>query len=283
MSMLDEFVEKYSSILNGRDVIELFGRLTELSSRAEASRICELERRTTYYWDEERAVRLVTKQKVLRAILEKDFDFAVKYLVSRVYTASSDMLELYLGTIYEKAMDAQINVEQFQKLIENFRKMRIEYSALINPRTNARIYQMFMTLQHRAKERNVNLPPLPMSTMDMEEISMFIPRLMKILPRSISNNDLINYSRKFNISQDFLKFVSDLKSLPKLTPEWVAQRDGTNATPIYRGILEGVHVLGGPISSDNYDIENLERPEMMKFVIESASPKTIDYLHLRSH
>lgn len=215
--MIDDFVEKYSSLLNGQDIIELFNRLKELTNRTEASRNCDLERRTTYYWTENRAIRLLTKQKVLRAILETDFEFAVKYLLSRVYFASKDMLEQYLGFIYENSMAQEIEISRFKVLIEEFRQIRIQYSAMINQRSNARIYQMFTNLQKKAVAKGIILEPLPMSTMNIEDARVLIPSLMKRLPPFIDDNTMTDYGKRFNFSKDLLNFVMELQAIPKKT------------------------------------------------------------------
>lgn len=230
--MLNDFVEKYSNILDGRDVKELFSHLANLTNKKLASQLCDLERRTTYYWKDDRAVRLETKRKVLNAVLKKDFEFTVKYLLVRVCAASTDILQLYLGTIYEQAMVPEMDVNQFQMLAEDFRKMRVDYSSLLTQRKNTRVNQMFVNLQKRAKEKGALLDALPISAMNVDDITLLLPRLMRILPRSLATNEMKEYAHKYNLSLDFIRFVTELNSLSKIVSHKVLERDASNTTPI---------------------------------------------------
>jgi len=257
--LLDEFVEKYAGILNGRDVNELFNRIKELTSRSEAARICDLERRTTYYWEDSREVRLSTKQKVLRTILEKDFDYTVKYMLKRIYNASSDILGLYLGTICEKAMNPEIEPQQFQMLINEFREARIKYSPLVTSTIVASFSDMFENIRKRANELRIDFPPLPMSALNVEEMKNLLPQLMKVVPSSINDDALEEISRKFNFPQEFVKFASDLKTISILAPTRTIPRDAFNMPQ--RAIIVKPHGENVPIlETFTYgDFENLEK------------------------
>lgn len=274
--LLDEFVERYASILNGRDINELFNHLRELSNRSEAARICDLERRTTYYWEDNKEVRLSTKQKVLRAILEKDFEYTVKYILTRIYNVSRDILELHLGTIYEKAMDPRIEPTQFQMLINEFREARIKYSPLVNSTITTEVSDMFENLRKRANELMVGFPSLPMSTMNVEEVKILLPQLMKVVPRSINNAALEEISKKFMFPREFVKFASDVKTISIPVSVETIQRDAVNLPQLVAIVkLEGgenVSVLG------TFVHEDLENPEKILVLPQSAPSRPINYI-----
>jgi len=215
--MLKNFVDKYASFLNGKDVKELFTYLRELMNRSEAARICDIERRTTYYWENNREVRLTTRKKVLRAIFKKDFEYAVKYLLKRVHLSLHDMLGLYLGTIYEKTMNPDITPNQFETLMKKFLEIRVEYSQLITPKMAPEILDMYENLKERANELGIVLNPLPMSVMNVEELMILLPKMINVIPTSIDDSRLGEFSNSLNISKDFVKYVADLKNT--LTPE----------------------------------------------------------------
>jgi len=210
--MLKKFVNKYASLLDGRDVSKLFNHLRNKANRSEAARICKLERRTTYYWENNREVRLTTRKKVLRAILKKDFEFTIKYLLNRVNLSLYDVLSLYLGSIYEKAMNPRITSDQFEKLLKNFLEVRIQYSHLINPRVTPEILEMFSNLKETAKKLNVTIDPLPLSIMSVEEIKNLLPTMVKLIPAKTDERRLDEFSNNFNLPKDFVKFVVDIKT-----------------------------------------------------------------------
>lgn len=271
--LLDEFVERYAGILNGRDVNELFNRIKELTSRSEAARICDLERRTTYYWEDGREVRLSTKQKVLRTILEKDFEYTVKYILNRIYNASSDILGLYLGTIYERAMDPEIEPPQFQTLINEFREARIKYSPLVSTITPG-VSDMFEKLRKTAGEMGIDFPALPMSTMNVEEVKDLLPQLIKIVPSSISDDALKEISERFNLPQDFLKFTSELKTIIPASAR-IVPGDAFNM-PHWAVIVKPE--VGENVMVKTFTHEGSENPEEFAILPTSTPSRGISYI-----
>lgn len=211
--MFDAFVERYAGMLSGRDVSELFNRLTELlGSIAEAARVCEIERRTPYYWrpDESPEVRLRTKKKVLKALIERDFKFTLKFMIERSVEASRDMLRMYFGTIYERAMYPDISNRDFQRLLNEFRQLRIKYSGLIDSALAEELSDMFMNMKIEADNRDVDFPQLPLSTMTAEEVVRYLPRLTRLVPSDADDLTLNTLSRELNFPKELIKLASDL-------------------------------------------------------------------------
>lgn len=212
--MYDEFIERYGGMLSGRDVSELFNRLTEnVGSIAEAARTCDIERRTPYYWRPEEGpeVRLQTKKKVLKALIERDFEFALKFMIERSVGAARDMVRMYLGTVYERAMDPEIPDQDFQKLLDEFRLVRIDYSGLIDSALAEELSDMLMKLRREAENHGVDFMPLPLSTMTAEEMVHYLPRLTRLVPRHVDDAASDRLSRELNFPKELVKLASELR------------------------------------------------------------------------
>ncbi len=212
-SMFDEFIERYAGLLSGRDVSELFDRLSKiLGSIAEAARVCDIERRTPYYWrpDEGPEVKLLTKKKVLKALIDRDFERTLKFMIERSVDASRDMLRMYLGTIYEKAMNPEIPTGDFQPLLNEFRTLRVSFSGLVDSGLAEELSDMFMNLKGEAENRDVDFPPLPLSTMTAQEVVHYLPRLSGLVPRDVEDVTLDSLSRELNFPEELVKLASDL-------------------------------------------------------------------------
>jgi hypothetical protein len=215
--MFDEFIERYAGLLSGRDISELFNKLTELlGTIAEAARVCGIERRTSYYWkpNESPEVRLQTKKKVLRAIIEKDFEFTLKFMIERSTESSKEVLRMYLGTIYEKAMNSEISNQDFQVLQNEFRSLSIDYSGLIDLAMTEELSDMFMNLKNEAENHGVEFSPLPLSTMTAEEVIRYLPRLIRLVPRNANSVILDSLTRELNFPKELVKLASDLRVEP---------------------------------------------------------------------
>lgn len=219
--MFDEFVERYAGMLSGRDVSELFNRLTDIMGTiTEAARICGIERRTPYYWkpDEGPEVRLQTKKKVLKVLIERDFEFTLKFMIKRSTDASRDMLRTYLETIYERAMEPDIPDRDFKDLITEFRLSRIDYSELIDSALAEELSDMLVPLKGEATSRDIDFPPLPLSTMTAEEVVHYLPRLCRLVPSHIDDEALDSLSQEWNFPKELVKLASDLAPPLQLPP-----------------------------------------------------------------
>jgi len=218
--MFDEFIERYAGILSRRDVFELFNRLRDLvGTTTEAARICNVERRTPYYWkpDEGPEIRLQTKQKVLKALIERDFEFALKFMIERSAGASRDMLRMYFRTIYEKAMDPEIQDRDFKELLKEFRQPRVDYSGLIDSLLAEELSDKLMELKREAERRHVDFQPLPLSTMTAEEVVRYLPCLISLVPRDINDVTLDGLSRELNFPREIVKLAYDLRTVALTT------------------------------------------------------------------
>jgi len=223
--MFEEFVEKYAGILTGRDVSDLFNRLTELlQTTVEAARVCEIERRTPYYWKAEESpeVILQTKKKVLKALIEKDFDFTFKFMIERSVNASKDLLRTYLGTIYERTMAPEISNQTFRNLLDDFHRLQTDYSRLIDRSLAEELSNMLMNLKMEAIVRNVDFPLPSLSTMTAEEIVRYLPRLTRLVPSGADSLTLDILSRELNFPKELVRLASEIALQPSLHTQQIS-------------------------------------------------------------
>jgi len=218
--LFDEFVERYAGLLSGRDVLELFNQLIKLcGSIAEAARVCKIERRTPYYWEYEKSqeIRLHTKKKVLKALIERDFEFTLKFMIKRSVDASKDILRMYFGSIYERAMNPDISNRDFLRLTNEFRQLRIKYSGLIDSALGKELSDMLINMKIEAENRDIDFPPLPLSTMTAEEVIRYLPRLIRLVPSDADDLTIHMLSKELNFPKELVKLASELSQpLPTL-------------------------------------------------------------------
>jgi hypothetical protein len=210
--LLQDYAEKYANMLTGRDVSRLFDHLKSITSRSEAARICDLERRTTFYWDGNKEIKLQTKKQVLQALLEKDYLFTLNYLCERSFEISSETIDLYLKSIYENAMNADIAIEDFRKLFYTFYESRIKFSPLINSSMTDVVSDLLKNLDEQALLLNIPLPKMPLSIMNAEEMVEKLPFVIKMLPSQISESNFNYLEKQLNLPLDFIKFASHVRT-----------------------------------------------------------------------
>jgi len=276
--VLEEIVDKYAGLLDGRDISTLFNRLRGSTSRSQAARLCELERRTTYYWTDSGEVRLLTKRRVLQANLEKDFSFTLRYLCDRTTRASIEIIRLYVGALYEKAMDPELNRAELQKSIKEFCAARTKYSPVVGSSMTPDIGQMTVNLKNKSEEMRIDFPVLPISNMNVNEMVSMLPQLVKIVPVNLGEDDLQEISRRYGIADNLVKFASVLK---------------TEAIQFARSFRRGNEAADnqyiqvqkeGPTTSNQFlrsykKEENLGNPEIQSIPqIGSQAPQVPDYI-----
>ena len=210
--LLQDYADKYATMLTGRDIAMLFEHLKNITSRSEAARICELERRTTYYWQDNKEMRFQTKRRVLQALLEKDYLFTLKYLCEKTFDISNETIDLYLKTIYENAMNPDIDPESFKKLVAEFYETRIKYAPSISASMNDIVSDLSRNLLEQATTLNVPIPKMPLATMTAEEVVNKLPYLIRTLPIGITENGLNQLEGQLNLPRDLIKLASDVKT-----------------------------------------------------------------------
>ncbi len=209
--LLQDYVEKYANMLTGRDVSKLFEHLKNSTNRAEAARICDLERRTTFYWTDNKEIKLQTKKQVLQALLENDYLFTLDYLCEKTLELSNETVDLYLKSLYENAMDPDTDSSQFEKLMNSFFENRIKFSSLIGKSLLDVVSDMSKNLAEQATILNIHKPKMPLAIMNGEEIVEKLPFIIKMLPKNITEESIDNIERQLELPRGLIEFASDVR------------------------------------------------------------------------
>src|SRR2546426_55645 len=125
-----DFVPKYATLLNQRDVIELFRLLgKKLGSHKAAALACGLTRTTPYDWYNVKDLKSDTKVKLLNTLIEKLPEETLAYLTSLSVDNASDILLVYLSAMYESSINTTER-ESFIKKLTQFDEIRYKYARL---------------------------------------------------------------------------------------------------------------------------------------------------------
>jgi len=169
-------VSKYAGSLSKEDAEELFSKLVKAcGSISEACRKCGIQRKTTYDWPSVKSLKSLTKEKVLKAMLEVDLEEALSFLLSRSKEDTVDLLSTNLSYLYEKAMSEDIGRERFLNAIEKFEEIRQKYAGLVFEELEEEVGDMAHFIKERATELNVPLPTETINTIKSSQILEMLP------------------------------------------------------------------------------------------------------------
>jgi len=209
-SDLDYLVEKYSDSIDGLDIMKLFSIIEKQTSRSEAARICKIRRKTAYGWAQGKNVRVITKKKVLSALLIWDYEFTIKYLIEKFSKSSTSLLESILGYIYEKIMDDGIESDDINKLHNSFNTIILNYSNYLNIK-NSDLLDMYNTINDKASSYGTRKIPLPIALIkseDMVDVISYVNTIYNNDP-SIIPEDLVE---TYNIPLPLSKKIHELRT-----------------------------------------------------------------------
>lgn len=203
--------KKYANILDGPDINYLFTLLEDETSRADAARICGIDRRTVYDWDNVNEIRLKTKVKILRAMLERDVIETLKYLLDKGIDNSLNIFTSLISYIYQKAMDININNDEFERLYNTFYDIRKKNSNLINKYKYDEIAEMEYILDFKAESLDIDVIKLSINDMNVEEIVTLLKPITENIPYGSTESDLNRISEEVKFPLEFIKNISDIK------------------------------------------------------------------------
>ncbi len=205
--MSDVIIEKYAHVLTAEDVMRLFKHLEDtLGSRVKAADICRIERKTIYDWEKTGEVKLKTKRKVLKALMEKLPEDTLDFMTKRSVESSIDILRIYLYSLYETAVDEGTSMDDFRRLASKFEEAKTKYSGLTVDHLDVEIGDMLRSLEEKASEMELMWPRSPIDLVRLSKLSEILPATIKAL----SSKPLIT---DFQIAKDFgftLEFVQSL-------------------------------------------------------------------------
>ena len=145
-------VDNFSEVLTQEDISDLFERLqASAGSLAKAAELCKLERKTVYDWEKTGYVKLSTKRKVLKALLENLSKPTLGFITRRTYNRAQEAFRIYLSTIYEHCV-TETKPSSFLREVAEFESVIKEYKALAQNLWRDELPQMLYELSRHAQE-----------------------------------------------------------------------------------------------------------------------------------
>jgi hypothetical protein len=201
--------EKFADILTGNDVLELFKRLEEsLGSLRKAASRCDLQRKTIYDWERTRNLKLPTKRKVLRTLLETNTEETLEYMVKRSSETTVELLSTYLTTLCECAAEPDIDQAQFQFLMERFERVREENASIIVDKLETEVANMLSILENRAVALKTSYESHPPRVAKLAHLAMIMPTVMSEIHKEYPFSGGLRLSRQLNLPLEFVDSVS---------------------------------------------------------------------------
>lgn len=195
--------EKHAHLLSKDDVLELFRDLEEAykGNLSEACRKCKIQRKTKYDWIRTRSLKLSTKKKVLKALIEIKPERTLDFLLKRSKETTLELLSINLSNVYAKAMVEGVSRRSFIDAIKKFEEIKNEYVGLIWE-LEEELGDMRYHIRERASILNV---PLPRESVELIKPSHMLEMIPAVVD-AISRHGF----------QTFSKLSADLKVPEKL-------------------------------------------------------------------
>ena len=145
-------VDNFSDVLTQEDISDLFGRLqSSAGSLAKAAELCKLERKTVYDWEKTGYVKLSTKRKVLKALLENLSKPTLGFITRRTYNRAQEAFRIYISTMYEQCV-TETKPDMFLQEVAQFESAVKEYKALAQNLWRDELPQMLYELSRHAQK-----------------------------------------------------------------------------------------------------------------------------------
>lgn len=205
--------ERYAHLLSKEDVLELFQDLEEAcGSLSEACRKCGIQRKTRYDWINARSLKLSTKQKVLKALMEIRPEKTLDFLLTRSKEITVELLSISLSTIYAKAMAEGISPGSFINAVKKFEGIKNKHAGLIRE-LEEELGDMTHFIRERALTLNVSLPAESIDTIKPSHMLEMIP----VVVDAISRRGLRSFSElatDLNVPEKLVQVMSDAIKIP---------------------------------------------------------------------
>lgn len=245
MSILSNLTEKYASSLDGLDIIKLFKWVEKETSRAEAARICGLERKTVYGWVEGKDVRLNTKIKVLTALLEWNYEKTLEYLMDKYSKSSLNIMDSLLDHIYISINAVTSDTDLLNKY-NSYINILTKF-AINNNLNNTAKFEMLEKIRYDLKNRNIPIENIPLQILDSKHIVELIPFVNTL------------YENNPNLNSEQLKNIYDIPI-----------ELSNNIINIRTRVFSSIKILD---TSKIYGVENVTgAPYNLELVVNTVSP-----------
>jgi len=210
-------VDKFADILTSRDILILFKNLERSAGSLRKAAIqCGLERKTIYDWKDKGGLKLSTKKKVLRSLLNVDPEETLAYMVERSSETATELLRTYLATIYEHAMRPGTGKDDFEVLLLRFEETRGRNASTILGKFEFEVGDMMVSLKQRAFELKITYDPQPPELTTLNRLTAVMPKLVTQLRSLSPSDDVHDIAQKFNLPSSFVGSV--LRPLSPVQP-----------------------------------------------------------------
>jgi len=179
-----------------------------IGNKAQAARMCGLERKTIYGWKLAREMRLKTKKKILATLIESVTEETLDFIVQRSTEASADVVRIYLTALYEKAMDENITSSECIRLTSKFDQMRQKYAGLIVDRLEIEVGNMLRSIIERANELDMPFSPSPINIVRLREFAVLVPNLIRTISTISPYTPDDEIAQIFNLPREFVSTMS---------------------------------------------------------------------------
>lgn len=179
--MSASLAKKYAGWLRGSDIVELFESLERLhGSISKAAKACGLERKTVYDWKRKAGaedLKAATKTKVVAALLEQVPEEALDSMLGRLLSQVRELLEVYLSTLYEHAME-ESDQKEFVQLAGRFGDALSKYAGLVAGGSEVETSTMLQGLAAKAGQLGESLTIPPMMVFSSEQLERLLPAVL---------------------------------------------------------------------------------------------------------
>lgn len=206
--------ERYAYLLSKDGVLELFQAMVEAyeGNLSEACRKCGIQRKTVYDWIRARGLKLSTKKKVLKALIEIKPERTLDFLLTRSKEITVELLSINLSNVYAKAMAEGINRRSFIDAIKKFEEVKNKHVGLIWE-LEEELGNMTYHIRERASTLNV---PLPAESVDMIRPSHMLEMVPTVVD-AISRRGFRSFSElatNLNVPEKLVQVMSEATRIP---------------------------------------------------------------------
>jgi predicted DNA-binding protein YlxM (UPF0122 family) len=182
MSSTFDYFEKYASLLDEGDLLDLFDIIkSDAQSLSEAARRCRIERKTIYdMMNEGKEVKRQTKERILRAALKSDLEKTIGLLLTKTMKESKEILLNHLSLIYQHAIRAR-DLSEFNRAAARFEEILDKNAGLVAGSMQEEVSSMVGELADKSTRLGGVYSCPKLRLMGVDTLAVTIPALVRDL------------------------------------------------------------------------------------------------------
>lgn len=206
--------ERYAHLLSKEDVLELFQDLVKAYEEniSEACRKCGIQRKTVYDWIRARSLRLSTKKKVLKALIETEPERTLDFLLTRSKEITVELLSINLSNVYAKAMAEGISRRSFIGAVKKFEDIKNRHIGLLWE-LEEELADMTYHIRERASTLNVALPAESVDTIRPSHMLEMVPAVVDAISRQ-GFRSFSELATNLNVPEKLVRVMSEVIKIP---------------------------------------------------------------------